>query len=218
MRMHGSWHIYRPGERWQRPRHEMRIVIETAPYVAVAFTVPVAEFVDAATVDREGPVAELGPDLLSDELRRRRGRGAAAGARRAGDRRCAARSARHRRHRQRVQVRDAVRRAREPVHAGAAPSAPTTLARIVAIAERQMRANVGDAASPRSAAGARPTGSIRRRASGCTDAAACRAAAAARRFSAPSRARTRARPTGANGANRLRLQASGFAGFRKSLR
>jgi endonuclease VIII len=66
MRMHGSWHIYRPGERWQRPRHEMRIVIETAPYVAVAFAVPVAEFVAAETLDREGPVAELGPDLLSD--------------------------------------------------------------------------------------------------------------------------------------------------------
>ena len=66
MRMHGSWHIYRPGEKWQRPRHEMRIVLATATYVAVAFTVPVAEFVDAATIDREGPVAELGPDLLSD--------------------------------------------------------------------------------------------------------------------------------------------------------
>jgi endonuclease-8 len=24
MRMHGSWHIHRPGERWQRPRHELR--------------------------------------------------------------------------------------------------------------------------------------------------------------------------------------------------
>ena len=34
MRMHGSWHIYRPGERWQRPRHEMRIVLATPPYVA----------------------------------------------------------------------------------------------------------------------------------------------------------------------------------------
>ncbi len=44
MRMHGSWHIYRPGERWQRPRHEMRIVIETAGMHAVGFSVPVAEF------------------------------------------------------------------------------------------------------------------------------------------------------------------------------
>ena len=66
MRMHGSWHIYRPGERWQRPRHEMRIVLATGTYVAVAFAVPVAEFVDATTLEREGPVAELGPDLLSD--------------------------------------------------------------------------------------------------------------------------------------------------------
>ena len=65
MRMHGSWHIYRPGERWQRPRHELRILIATASYVAVAFTVPVAEFLDAATLEREGVVAELGPDVLA---------------------------------------------------------------------------------------------------------------------------------------------------------
>src|SRR5216684_4510626 len=44
MKMSGSWHIYRPGERWQRPHREMRIVIETAELVAVAFMVPVAEF------------------------------------------------------------------------------------------------------------------------------------------------------------------------------
>src|SRR6185436_7815644 len=68
MRMHGSWHIYRPGERWQRPGHEMRIVIATAPYIAVAFAVPVAEFVEATTLEREGPVAELGPDPLSDSF------------------------------------------------------------------------------------------------------------------------------------------------------
>src|SRR5215470_9069497 len=54
MLMSGSWHIYRPGERWQRPRDHMRIVIETAPYVAVAFAVPVAEFIDVPPVDREG--------------------------------------------------------------------------------------------------------------------------------------------------------------------
>ena len=35
MRMHGSWHIYRPGERWMRPRSDMRIVIETAEMHAV---------------------------------------------------------------------------------------------------------------------------------------------------------------------------------------
>src|SRR5438270_192065 len=42
MLMSGSWHIYKPGERWQRPHRDMRIVIGTSAYVAVAFSVPVA--------------------------------------------------------------------------------------------------------------------------------------------------------------------------------
>jgi endonuclease-8 len=59
MRMNGSWHIYRVGQRWRRPRSDMRLVIETADYVAVGFNVPVADF-DA--------VPELGPDLLSADF------------------------------------------------------------------------------------------------------------------------------------------------------
>ena len=47
MRMNGSWHIYRPGETWQRPRHAMRIVIATADFVAVGFDIPVAEMIRA---------------------------------------------------------------------------------------------------------------------------------------------------------------------------
>lgn len=68
MRMHGSWHIYRPGERWQRPRHEMRIVIETAAIHAVAFGVPVAELGPADDLDRHPVLATLGPDLLADDF------------------------------------------------------------------------------------------------------------------------------------------------------
>jgi endonuclease-8 len=68
MRMHGSWHLYRPGERWQRPHGDMRIVLETPDIVAVAFNVPVAEFEPAATIDRADPLGELGPDLLSDDF------------------------------------------------------------------------------------------------------------------------------------------------------
>jgi endonuclease-8 len=37
MRMNGSWHIYRPGERWQRSRDDMRILIVTEAFVAVGF-------------------------------------------------------------------------------------------------------------------------------------------------------------------------------------
>jgi endonuclease-8 len=66
MRMNGSWHIYRPGERWQRPHRDMRIVIETPAMHAVAFTVPVAEFVTSHELANHDVVAELGPDPLSD--------------------------------------------------------------------------------------------------------------------------------------------------------
>lgn len=58
MRMNGSWHIYRSGEKWQRPRDDMRIVIETDAFVAVGFTIPVAEFTNDAP--------QLGPDLLGE--------------------------------------------------------------------------------------------------------------------------------------------------------
>jgi endonuclease-8 len=69
MRMNGSWHIYRPGERWQRPHGDMRIVIETAAMHAVAFTVPVAEFLTSRELLDHDLVAELGPDPLSDAFR-----------------------------------------------------------------------------------------------------------------------------------------------------
>jgi endonuclease-8 len=68
MRMNGSWHIYRPGERWQRPRRDMRIVIETSAMHAVAFTVPVAEFVTAQELEHHEVVGSLGPDPLSDSF------------------------------------------------------------------------------------------------------------------------------------------------------
>jgi endonuclease-8 len=66
MRMHGSWHIYRPGERWQRPARDMRILIATGDFVAVAFNVPIAEFVTAREMSRHKELQALGPDLLAD--------------------------------------------------------------------------------------------------------------------------------------------------------
>ena len=58
MRMNGEWHLYRRGEKWMRPRGDMRIVIETEDWTAVAFNVPVADF--------ERP--DVGPDLLADDF------------------------------------------------------------------------------------------------------------------------------------------------------
>ena len=47
MLMSGSWHIYRVGETWQRSPVSARIVVGTAAFVAVGFSVPIAEFVKA---------------------------------------------------------------------------------------------------------------------------------------------------------------------------
>ncbi len=68
MRMHGSWHIYRPGERWQRPPREMRVLVGTADFVAVGFNVPDAEFEAASDVGRRDAIARLGPDLLAPDF------------------------------------------------------------------------------------------------------------------------------------------------------
>jgi endonuclease-8 len=82
MRMHGSWHIYRPGERWQRPRREMRVLVATAAFVAVGFNVPDAEFEKAGDIGARDAIARLGPDLLrpafdaNEAIRRLRERGA----------------------------------------------------------------------------------------------------------------------------------------------
>jgi endonuclease-8 len=66
LRMHGSWHIYRPGEQWMRPKRDMRLVLTTDAFEAVGFDVPDAELIDGASVDRAQPLTTLGPDLLAE--------------------------------------------------------------------------------------------------------------------------------------------------------
>jgi len=66
MMMSGSWHIYRPGEKWQRPETQARIVITTERFVAVGFNVPVASVMTERVAERE-VVANLGPDMLAAE-------------------------------------------------------------------------------------------------------------------------------------------------------
>ena len=67
LRMHGSWHIYRRGERWRRPGHAMRVAILTKGWEAVGFNIPVAEFLDDAQLAQSRSLNRLGPDLLSDD-------------------------------------------------------------------------------------------------------------------------------------------------------
>ncbi|MEA2462562.1 MAG: endonuclease [Acidobacteriota bacterium] len=68
MRMNGSWHVYRPGERWRMRRSDMRIVLETSEWVAVAFNVPVAEFHDSRSLERQEDLLRIGPDFIGEEF------------------------------------------------------------------------------------------------------------------------------------------------------
>jgi endonuclease-8 len=75
MLMSGSWHLYRPGERWRMGRWRMRVLIRTTPeaegqgaWEAVAFNVPIAEFHTARSLERSSQVPKLGPDVLSNNF------------------------------------------------------------------------------------------------------------------------------------------------------
>lgn len=76
LRMNGSWHRYRPGERWRRPPARARLVIEVPGAVAVCFDAPVVELLETRAEALHPALAGLGPDLLSpsfdaDEAMRR---------------------------------------------------------------------------------------------------------------------------------------------------
>jgi endonuclease-8 len=63
MRMSGSWHLYRPGERWRKSSKQMRVVIEVPGWQAVCFSAPVVETFRAGEFTRHPGLGSLGPDL-----------------------------------------------------------------------------------------------------------------------------------------------------------
>jgi endonuclease-8 len=67
LRMNGSWHRYRPGERWRRPPARARLVLEVPGSVAVCFDAPVVELLERRTESLHPALATLGPDLLAPD-------------------------------------------------------------------------------------------------------------------------------------------------------
>ena len=66
MGMTGSWHLYRPGSRWQRPAAAARVVIEASSVIAVCFVPRVAEILPAGAEDAHPSLSHLGADVLDD--------------------------------------------------------------------------------------------------------------------------------------------------------
>jgi endonuclease VIII len=63
MRMTGSWHLYRPGERWRRPERQVRALIQVPEWVAVCFNAPIVETYRQGDSRRHPGQVSLGPDL-----------------------------------------------------------------------------------------------------------------------------------------------------------
>jgi endonuclease-8 len=68
LRMNGSWHRYRPGERWRRPPGRARLVLEVDGAVAVCFDAPVVELFESRTEHLHPSLSKLGPDLLASDF------------------------------------------------------------------------------------------------------------------------------------------------------
>jgi endonuclease-8 len=68
LRMNGSWHRYRPGERWRRPPGRARLVLEVDGAVAVCFDAPVVELFESRAERLHPTLSTLGPDLLKPDF------------------------------------------------------------------------------------------------------------------------------------------------------
>jgi endonuclease-8 len=64
LRLNGSWHRYRPGERWRLAPSRARLVLEVPGAVAVCFDAPVVELFEQRTESLHPTLGRLGPDLL----------------------------------------------------------------------------------------------------------------------------------------------------------
>ena len=63
LRLRGSWFVHRIGDVWQRPHHELRVLIEVDGWVAVCFNAPMVETYRRPDPLRHPGLRGLGPDL-----------------------------------------------------------------------------------------------------------------------------------------------------------
>lgn len=68
LRMTGSWHLYRLGERWRKPPHRVTVRIDVERWVAVCFSAGVCELLSAAQVERHPALSALGPDAVDEQV------------------------------------------------------------------------------------------------------------------------------------------------------
>lgn len=68
LRMTGSWHLYRPAERWLKPERRAVVVLRTPEFVAPCFSAPVVELMTERQAGRHPDLLELGPDAMTPDF------------------------------------------------------------------------------------------------------------------------------------------------------
>ncbi len=63
--MSGSWHTYRHGERWRKPRRSAWLVLAAEQAEAVQFGGPTMRLLRSEAVSRDPQLVRLGPDILA---------------------------------------------------------------------------------------------------------------------------------------------------------
>jgi endonuclease-8 len=66
--MSGGWHVYKPRERWRRPRSSAWAVLGGEHHEAVEFGGPTLRVLPASRVAIDPQLARLGPDILAEDL------------------------------------------------------------------------------------------------------------------------------------------------------
>jgi len=66
--MHGSWHLYQPGEPWRKDRRQAALVIEVPDSVCICFFPKVLQILSPDQLRRHVHLTRLGPDLLAEQV------------------------------------------------------------------------------------------------------------------------------------------------------
>lgn len=65
LKMEGSWQVYTPGQKWRRPQHQARVILQAGDHVVVGFSLGIVELLHRN--EEDAAVGHLGPDLLGPD-------------------------------------------------------------------------------------------------------------------------------------------------------
>ena len=66
--LHGSWHMYQPGEPWRKDRRQAALVLDVPNSVCICFSPKLLQLLSADQLRHHVHLTRLGPDLLAERV------------------------------------------------------------------------------------------------------------------------------------------------------